>query len=262
MSSLRFMTFNIRGATYRDGPNAWKKRACLNLDAIRSNAPDIIGFQELQTGNMAVYQDGLGEYDCYPGSPYNRPGRLFFCSIYWHREHLKCLDSGSFYLSTTPQHWSLDWQAARVHVCTWSIFKIKITGEILLFANTHLDHISPEARAESAALICNRLLLYGTGCPTVLVGDLNAEPDEDPCKILSQAGYEDAAKSAANELDKVATSHGFQGEKSANARRLDRILIKPNSRPLTVNSYAVDRYAAPPLYPSDHYPVLTDVTLD
>jgi endonuclease/exonuclease/phosphatase family metal-dependent hydrolase len=58
------------------------------------------------------------------------------------------------------------------------------------------------------------------------------------------------------------TVHGFWGEQfSRDDLRLDWILTLNGSRTIQTRSYAIVRDAEPPLYPSDHYPVIADLTI-
>jgi endonuclease/exonuclease/phosphatase family metal-dependent hydrolase len=52
------MSFNIRG-TLRDmrKTNAWRNRASLNVATIGRCAPDVIGLQECQNGNLKAYRE-------------------------------------------------------------------------------------------------------------------------------------------------------------------------------------------------------------
>ncbi len=60
---LRVMTFNVRGSFHEgDGLNAWNNRAALNVETLKRQAPDLIGFQELQSGNLDTYEEKLPEY--------------------------------------------------------------------------------------------------------------------------------------------------------------------------------------------------------
>ena len=56
---LRVMTFNIRGSFHEDGANAWEQRAPLNVEVIQRHAPNLVGFQEFDTGNLHTYQQAL-----------------------------------------------------------------------------------------------------------------------------------------------------------------------------------------------------------
>lgn len=65
MATLRVMSFNIAGAigTEGDGVNAWAYRATLNVQTIHRHAPALIGFQELDQGNLATYREQLPKYE-------------------------------------------------------------------------------------------------------------------------------------------------------------------------------------------------------
>ena len=55
MSPFKIMTFNLKGSYYEDGANNWPLRAQLNSDTINKFSPDLIGFQEVQQGNIDHY---------------------------------------------------------------------------------------------------------------------------------------------------------------------------------------------------------------
>ena len=103
MRTLRVMSFNI-ASTLNDGEsvNHWhNQRADLNVRVIRSYAPDLIGFQEVDHGNIATYHTGLGNYHAILG-PTTDESYDVFNAIYWNPEALGLIDSGGFWLSETP----------------------------------------------------------------------------------------------------------------------------------------------------------------
>ena len=61
--SLRVMTFNVRGSFHEgDGINAWNNRAALNVETLKRQAPHVIGFQEVQSGNLVTCKERIPEY--------------------------------------------------------------------------------------------------------------------------------------------------------------------------------------------------------
>lgn len=56
----------------------------------------------------------------------------------------------------------------------------------VLFANTHLDHISPEARENGIALILERLKPYLRRYPAILTGDFNSFPGDKPVLLAGE----------------------------------------------------------------------------
>ena len=149
MSRLRVMTFNIANAleTEDDGENAWAFRAPLNGRTIKRYAPDLIGFQQCDDGNLEMYRSALAEYQYILGTRRRWPRPLStitpspIC-----RERLELLDSGGFYLSETPEVWSLGWDATYVKALTWARFRQKENpGELQL--STRIWSISASAPA-------------------------------------------------------------------------------------------------------------------
>src|SRR5918912_1267365 len=105
------MTFNVRGAFHRgDGINAWDKRSALNVETIKRHAPGLIGFQELQSGNLDTYRERLPEYSYVLGLRAGNLAPYEFNAIFFDPKRLEMLDSGGFWLSTTPERYSSSWQ--------------------------------------------------------------------------------------------------------------------------------------------------------
>ena len=65
------MSFNVRGS-FHDAreKNAWRNRADLNVATIERYAPDVIGLQEAQRGNLGSYRKRLPRYSRIRGPRY------------------------------------------------------------------------------------------------------------------------------------------------------------------------------------------------
>jgi endonuclease/exonuclease/phosphatase family metal-dependent hydrolase len=264
--ALKVMTFNVRGSYHRDGKNAWKRRAGLNARVIKRYAPDLIGFQELQRGNLRYYDSHLPEYRYSLGPEYeNYPPRAHN-AIYWNPERLELQDSGGFWLSETPEAFSGSWGTHQKRSANWARFRLLQEDTEFVHLNTHLDHKSIPARRRGAKLIVQRLdELAGGEAPAIITGDFNAEPGLAVHRIFTDAGFEDLHRLAGN--PPARTFHKFQGDgfvprRSDREGRLDWILVRgdlPETR-RTETSCHVVRDAEPPVYPSDHYPVFADLS--
>ncbi|NEO28748.1 MAG: hypothetical protein F6K03_18205, partial [Kamptonema sp. SIO4C4] len=197
------MTFNIRGSCKEDGVSIWENRADLNIKTIQKYAPDLLGFQELQAGNLKNYQQKLREYNYCLGKPYNREGRQLYNAIFWKANQFKVLQNNSFYLSETPEKWSTSWESARVRCATWVILENLERNYQVLHLNTHLDHLSVTARQEGIKLILQQLATLRENNRTVLLtGDFNSylrlSPDDGSLQsvdgvysLLKEAGFID-----------------------------------------------------------------------
>lgn len=268
---MRFtvMSFNVRGSFHDDSVNDWDQRRDLNVDTIRAYMPDIIGFQEAQSGNLAAYERTLTEYDVELGLISIRQSEKYHrVPIYWKRARFERLDAGGFYLSATPERWSSDWGSTLVRAATWVTLRAVESGAVFTLLNTHFPH-EPEndtARSQSAGLMMRRLAEIAPTFPHVVLGDFNALPDSEAYQVFIESGYADTFDSAGSEeAGAGSTFHGFEGTSfSAGYRRnirIDWILTKDAGRVPMARRCTIVRNAAPPLYPSDHYPLLVELDL-
>jgi endonuclease/exonuclease/phosphatase family metal-dependent hydrolase len=264
MNDLRIMSFNVRGSQHRDGPNAWKKRATLNVATIRRYSPDLIGFQEHQVGNRLVHDAELHGYERISGPRYENRKPYSHNAIYWRPDRLELVARGGFWLSETPEEYSRSWEARHVRSANRARFRLPSSGAEFVHLNTHLDHISGQARQQGARLIVRRLAEIEDGLPVLLTGDFNCNPGSATYGIFAEAGFADAYLAAGN--GRLNTFHRFRGEdfrpRKGREARIDWILLRDApGRRWTVRSCEVVRDAEPPVYPSDHYPVVARLSL-
>ena len=260
---LRVMTFNIRYDTPSDGINAWPNRRDWVAGLIRFHAADAVGVQEA-LAHMLTELDarlpgfarvGVGRTDGRQGGE--------FSAILYRTDRLALLDSGTFWLSPTPEvPGSKGWDAAIERVATWARFRDRRTGCRLLHLNTHFDHIGERARQESARLIRRRLAELAAGDPVVVTGDLNADPASAPYRLLTRdtiAGalgpLRDAyAVSRAGHYGPTSTWTEFRAIEPG--RRIDYVLVSPT---VTVLTHGILPDSWDGRFPSDHLPVLASV---
>lgn len=261
------MTFNVRGAYWeRDGQNFWPERAALNVTTIRRHAPDLIGFQELQDGNMAVYEQELAGYRWSLGPRYGNAAPFEYPAIAWNPAALRLSAIGGFWLSTTPMRYSSSWASACIRSAQWARFQstsVRGTPSSMLVLNTHLDHVSAEARLEGARLIMARLAAIALPDePLIITGDFNCDPGTPPYQAFIDAGMRDCFLAAGHQDGPEAyTFHGFLGSERPHepgwGERIDWVL----ARNASVKACTIVLDQEPPRYPSDHYPVLADVVV-
>ncbi|HEU5380035.1 MAG TPA: endonuclease/exonuclease/phosphatase family protein [Ktedonobacteraceae bacterium] len=276
--TLRVMTFNIRGAVPgRDGMNAWEHRVLLNTAVLKRTSPDLIGFQELMSGNLEIYREQFHEYQWVLGPKTMGETRLNYNAIFWKPSRLDLLTTGGFWLSPTPEQWSPGWGSASVRAATWATFRHREMEREFCHINIHLDSVSEEARQQACPLILQQLeALHLDHLPLLVTGDFNV-PTEVPdaqllaleptitnacyCFFLGQ-GFVDTYHATGRQETKTAlTYHAFEGEHFLPACRCDWILTRNGACSFKVHSCEILRDATPPIYPSDHYPVLTELTL-
>ncbi len=275
MTRFRVMTFNVRGSSFaQDGVNAWGNRAALNLATIQRWAPDLIGFQEVHSGNLATYRKHLQGYQWVRGPQVDTNESDHCNAIFWRSDRFREVSSGGFWLSETPDCRSVGWDAALIRGATWVRLAWGTGGAEVLHLNAHLDHMGEEARAEGCRLITRQLEeLAEPGLPVILTGDFNCSapaeggPAPEPYRVLIEGGFVDAYL-AARQKDSGPpnTFHDFRGDAfvpwdPGATVRIDWILVRDRQGLTQIESCAIVRDHLSPLYPSDHYPVLADLTM-
>jgi endonuclease/exonuclease/phosphatase family metal-dependent hydrolase len=260
-STLSIMAYNIRGALYDDGSNSWPYRASLNVRLLQKHSPDLIGFQEVHQENLAIFQDSHG-YTQLQGMPYNDHAPFQYTAIAWNSQRLRLIDSGGFWLSETPDVHSRSWDTSCVRSATWSKLEWLETGLTFLHLNTHLDHISELARVEGAKLILQ--YLEKVSLPLVVTGDFNCPPVSATYRLFKGHSFIDAYLAAGNQGARW-TYHGYHGQAYTphpqDSDRIDWILLRDWGANMHVESCTIVEDAEPPLYPSDHYPVMALLAL-
>jgi len=261
---LRLMTFNIRYGTANDGPNRWPNRNGLVIDVIRESAPDILGLQEALDFQIQEILDALPGYERVGVGRDDGESAGEFSPILFRADRFELLDSGTFWLSDTPERIaSTSWGNAIPRICTWARLRDRSSGQCVDIYNTHFDHRSAPSRFRSAALIARRIAERSEPVPVVLMGDLNAGESSDPLRFLRgeiqgpdgeeplESGFVDTFRLVHPEAENVGTFHGFSGEPGRD--KIDDILIQPGG--FEVLDAAILRASRDGRYPSDHFPV-------
>lgn len=133
--TLNVMSFNIRLDVDSDSLNSWKYRKDVATQIIKNYDIDIVGMQEVTPGQMRDFKERLTEYtalgvgreDGTNGDASGEASPLFF-----KKDKFKALDSGTFWLSDTPETPSMGWDAACRRVATWAVLEEISTGNKLL----------------------------------------------------------------------------------------------------------------------------------
>lgn len=260
--TARVMTFNLRRAAVWDGRNAWRYRKKRVAEAIVAAEPDFVGTQEsLRTMllELGVLLPGCG----WIGEGRKVGGADEMNAILYRKDRWEPEESGTFWLSETPElPGSRGWGAVLPRICTWGLFRrLDDPGARIAIFNTHLDHISPKARTCGAALAARRMqaLQQRVNAPAVLMGDFNAKPRSEAIRALcEQFGLLSAYSACPGGAETVgATYHGFRGG-GRKGSPIDYIFACGAS--CTFEQPVVDRNPYLGAYPSDHYPVVADMT--
>ncbi len=251
---ITLMSYNLRCLTPLDlGEKSWFNRADRIAADLAEYRPGIIGFQEATRWQYDYFVDVLSGYDSvieYRDTSVIAEG----CPIFYHTGLYELIDKGSFWLSETPDVMSKDWGAAHYRICSYVILKERATGKELVVFNTHLDHVSDEARIKGIGVVLEKIQAFG-GLPAVIMGDLNAQENSETYKSVT-AHFWDAQYAAADSM----TSHTYQNwGDPAKYKRLDYFMVSPEG--IRVERYRVLSGQRDGIYTSDHCAIVCTLTL-
>lgn len=255
--TINVMSFNIRLNTPNDGDNAWPNRKQWVGDVIKYNKVDVLGCQEVLVDQLHDLQKELPHMEYVGVARDDGKEAGEFSPIFYNKNEFKVIDSGTFWLSTTPEEPSKGWDAALPRVCTWIKLKHKASKRTMVVMNTHYDHMGKEARVESSKLIAKKAqeLSQEGKVSVVLMGDLNSTPNTTAVMELQHIFQDTKALSLTNPLGPVGTFQAFDYNAPLDFQ-IDYIMTYGYFKVLR---YAHIMEARDKKFPSDHLPVFVEL---
>lgn len=252
---IKVMTFNLKynGDGYQTRENRFPKA----VKMIERHAADSFGVQEAEKWWNDSFEEALPQYARV--GTYRDDGISLgeSCSIFYLKDKFELVDSGDFWLSETPDKPSKGWDSACSRITTWAILKDKATGFVYAHFNTHLDHVGAKAKAESVPLIAEKIAEIAPDIPVVLTGDFNMTEDSGNYVNILACKLNDT-RHLAERADNCATYHDYNPF-VFNTKPIDFIFV--NGYYASVKSSIVDSSTFGLVYPSDHFPVIVEMTL-
>jgi len=175
--TLKVMSFNVQ--TENGTQVNFDLRAELLRDLMDQLQPDSIGMQEVTTG-WIYRMDTFSFNNSYAGVGEGRTPGGEASSIYYRKDKFDLMNSGTFWLSETPDQVGSSFAGANYpRICTWAHLKDKTTGYEYIHLNTHLDHNGNNSGTDGRAIRTSqvRVILEFIqtlpDLPMVLTGDFN-----------------------------------------------------------------------------------------
>lgn len=271
---LKTMSFNIRadfnfGAASSDA-NAWistsgSHRRDLASAVINDYEPDILGVQEAFNNQVDDLKSALPNYSFYGVGREDGATLGEYSGIFYRSDRFTQTEQGTFWLSLTPDTPSF-YPGTTFRIASWVILEDNQAGDQEYFIlNSHWAQGFPgtEAREYSAGLVRDRVKLLAGNRPLMVMGDLNAfdfQPaylnllgQDDPNGFQLVDSYRTIFPvQGPNER----TNHGFIGH--IDGQRIDYML---HSNDFHANAAEIVHTSYSGSYPSDHYPITTNLTL-
>lgn len=252
----RLATFNIRWDNPNDVGNLWKDRASQVMQLIQFHQIGIVGTQEVLAHQLNELNEGLGFASIGVGRDDGK-AKGEFSPIHYDPSRYQVEESGTFWLSPTPDQPSKGWDAALNRVCTWGKF-VSAEGERFYVFNVHYDHIGQQAREESSKLVQAKIKeLNRENLPVVWMGDFNVTPDNLAYQvILAQESWKDARLiSKLPSYGPKGTFTAFEWDRMPDGI-IDHVFVQGKIEVLR-HGILTDNYGKK--YPSDHFPVLAEI---
>ena len=271
--------FNIRNDNAKDAAagNGWVVRCPVVCDILNVESFDIFGTQEVLHNQLEDMLAALPDYD-YIGVGRN-DGKTSgeYAAIFYRSDRVKCLMSGHFWLSETPEVvGSVGWDAKYTRICTWGQFKDKKTGKKFWMFNLHMDHRGVEARKQSALLVMERIKKMCGKQSYILLGDFNVDQFNPIYPMMMESGmFVDCHDAAAVRFAPTGSMNYFKSDFKTDSR-IDHVFVSDDFdvldyTVLTYSYWSEEKPSAEALeaikagekdvvvhkqrLPSDHYPI-------
>lgn len=269
--SIRLVTYNVLFNLYDhdlDEENRWPQRLPRIVELIEEMKPDVIGVQELYTGQFNDLMPHIENTFAF-FSRACEDGELN--GIFYRKDRFDVIDSQVWYMTNTPDVPSSE---------TLTMLQLKDlkTGRSIAVFNTHLAFSKIEKRDFQARFIAEHIESFAQGMPIILTGDLNTFPhrldleklpfyDGDYIhRILTGGVLKDAKDvSILGHVGPISTFSNssddgvpFKGTGTPGVF-LDHIFVSDG---IQVLIHAVQAGTVNGHFPSDHLPVLIDFVLE
>ncbi len=254
-NAMRIMSFNIRCTNV--GNDTWEDRIDIVTQSIIDGNPDSVGVQEATPEWMETLNKTLGEKYSYVGvgrDDGDNEGE--YSAIFYLKDKYNVVDSGTFWLSETPDEVSFGWDAACRRVCTWVVLEDKATGQKYAHLNSHFDHVGIEARKNSVELIINKAKEF-EDIPVVFTADMNVRQDGDNYNQFVESGVLKDTKFIAPDTMDYCTYHDTKPTQH-DGDIIDYVMINDK---FDATVYKVVTEGIDGRYVSDHYPIYADLII-
>lgn len=260
---LKVISYNIRlsVAAEADGDNCWENRKEASIKMVNEQKPIVMGLQEACPDQIEYLDKNLQNYKHIGVGRDDGKLEGEMMAIYYDTTRVKLENSGTFWLSQTPDSVSFGWDAACRRTCTWGVFSTVDSGKKFCYFNTHFDHKGDTAREESIKLIVVKIAeIAPADVPVLLTADFNSGTGNaifNPLKSVMS----DARTSCAD-TDTVPTFNGWGKLEASSINNENEVVIDhifyKDVEALKFEVLDGD-YGVP--YISDHYPVVMSFKL-
>lgn len=246
---IRTMSFNVLGKAKDRNPT----RDARVIAMINRYLPDTLGIQEGTVDWMNTLNAALSDRYAWVGVGNEGENKGEYSAIFYLKDKYTLIDSGTKWLSDTPNTVSKFDDSLCVRIATYAILERNSDGKRFVHVNTHLDHGYDSVR-EAQVEVLLELIEQFNEYPMLITGDFNCAPSTAAIKTIVKAGYASSSE-VAEEAYITETYHGYQDLKGEQ-RIIDFCFVTPEK--ISVLYYRVCNEKINGDYASDHHPILTE----
>ena len=250
--AIRVMSYNVRCAN--DGEQTITNRSKVGVALIEEYAPDSFGVQECTPRWKRIFAYNLGDKYASVGRSRDYFGPFTeYSSIYYLKDKYNLIDSGTFWLSETPEKaYTKSFDSTCYRIASWALLENKETGERYTHINTHLD----STRKEQMRVLIECVNSVTGDAPVVMTGDFNDYEDSLVYATACESFNDSRVVAKNTDSGRTFTKYGKYDDNDSTA--IDFIFT---SKELTVDTYKIIRDTVKGIYPSDHYPIMADIVI-
>ncbi|MGL5541102.1 MAG: endonuclease/exonuclease/phosphatase family protein [Erysipelotrichaceae bacterium] len=257
--NLRIMSYNIkRDFLYPRAKHRWDYRQAKVAKLIADSQCHIVGVQELLPTMKQDLSALLPDYKFLGKGRWHslKPHDDEHAAILVSNETTKVLHTHTFWLSRYPNKIASRFITAMFpRICT--LATIEHNNQKIRVLNTHLDHISFFARNASVELIIETVQTLNAieELPTIVMGDFNTKINS---KCIQRLGTILQDVYHCEQVELTNTLHHYTGKQKPNKSPIDFIFVSDH---FEVEKVSIVTQKVDGIYPSDHFPVITDLKL-
>ena len=284
----KICNYNIR--YYNGSGNSaidWPNRKAKVFEMILRHKMDVCGIEEITKYQSPDFISTLTDYEYVGYGRDNGKENSAGASgeqtgIIYKKDRYVKLDQGRFFLSNTPYKPSRVSNSDFNRLVAWVKLKDRTSGEEFFFFSTHFNHnytaTKVQVRTEQAEVAIAEVPKIAGDLPYFFVGDFNCEITEPSYEMLSTrwtdafiamgdnaiGAYVCNEEQQTNYPTKCAwegnTYTGLYSSDDKSPKRIDLVLFDASRA--TISSYFADNDdMGLEKYPSDHLPVITEMTI-
>ncbi len=254
--ATRVISFNVRCAD--DGRQNITNRSKIAVELINQYAPDSFGVQECTPRWKRIFAYNIGDRYASVGKARDYYGPFTeYSSIYYLKDKYNLVDSGTFWLSETPDKpYTKSFDSACFRIASWALLENKETGERYTHINTHLDHVLDSTREAQMQVLIECVNKVTGDAPVVMTGDFNAHEDSSVYAVACESFNDTKYVAKTTDTGRTFTKYETLEDKGESA--IDFIFA---SKDVSVDTYKIIKDTVKGIFPSDHYPIVADILL-